>query len=103
MKNILDGAMERRIDTGITTGGSICFHVLILAIGVCSLPCLAGAADVPQDTQAIRSPGETLNHENIEEGFKNPPDSAKPWVYWVWFAGGGRWSKEGAPTATRSQ
>jgi hypothetical protein len=33
---------------------------------------------------------------DLEKNFVNPPDSAKPWVYWVWFAGGGRWSKEGA-------
>jgi hypothetical protein len=32
---------------------------------------------------------------DLEKNFVNPPDSAKPWVYWVWFAGGGRWSKEG--------
>ena len=49
-----------------------------------------------QDTQAIGSPGSSLHYENIEAGFRNPPNSAKPWVYWVWFAGGGRWSKEGA-------
>ena len=32
---------------------------------------------------------------DMEKNFVNPPNSAKPWVYWVWFAGGGRWSKEG--------
>jgi hypothetical protein len=40
--------------------------------------------------------GAEEKYENIEECFVNPPDSVKPWVYWVWFAGGGRWSKEGA-------
>ena len=38
----------------------------------------------------------TTAAEPLENGFLNPPDSAKPWTYWVWFAGGGRWSKEGA-------
>ena len=33
---------------------------------------------------------------DLEKNFVNPPDSAKPWAFWVWFAGGGRWSKEGA-------
>ena len=33
---------------------------------------------------------------DLEKNFVNPPNSAKPWAYWVWFAGGGRWSKEGA-------
>ena len=37
-----------------------------------------------------------VSADDLEAGFVNPPDSAKPWVYWVWFAGGGRWSKEGA-------
>ncbi|WP_147676483.1 glycosyl hydrolase [Algibacter pacificus] len=25
--------------------------------------------------------------QNIEQDFKNPPDSAKPWVYWFWMSG----------------
>jgi len=37
-----------------------------------------------------------VSADDLEAGFRNPPDSAKPWVYWVWFGGGGRWSKEGA-------
>ena len=33
---------------------------------------------------------------DLAKNFLNPPDSAKPWVFWVWLAGGGRWTKEGA-------
>ena len=37
----------------------------------------------------------SLHADDLAAGFNSPPDSAKPWVYWVWFATQ-RWSKEGA-------
>jgi len=27
---------------------------------------------------------------DLEKNFVDPPNSAKPWAYWVWFAGGVR-------------
>jgi len=32
---------------------------------------------------------------DLEKNFVDPPNSAKPWAYWVWFAGGVRvkWSE----------
>jgi len=30
-----------------------------------------------------------VSADELAAGFVNPPNSAKPWVYWVWFAGGG--------------
>jgi hypothetical protein len=38
-------------------------------------------------------PGATAEEQGLEAGFTRPPDSAKPWVFWVWSGG---WSKEGA-------
>ena len=26
--------------------------------------------------------------DRLEDGFRNPPDSARPWVYWWWLDGG---------------
>jgi len=34
-----------------------------------------------------------INAQSLEKGFINPPDSAKPWVYWFWL--NGNLSKEG--------
>lgn len=34
-----------------------------------------------------------INAQTLEKGFNNPPDSAKPWVYWFWL--NGNLSKEG--------
>jgi len=28
-----------------------------------------------------------INAQSLEKGFMNPPDSAKPWVYWFWLNG----------------
>jgi len=56
--------------------------VVLMGLSLCgplsALPFASGAADVPQDPQAIRSPGASLKYENIEEGVANPPNSAKP-------------------------
>ena len=34
-----------------------------------------------------------INAQSLEKGFINPPDSAKPWVYWFWL--NGNLSKDG--------
>ena len=34
-----------------------------------------------------------INAQSLEKGFLNPPDSAKPWVYWFWL--NGNLSKDG--------
>ncbi len=40
--------------------------------------------------QGINSPEE---REKLEQGFRNPPDAARTWVYWFWI--NGNISKEG--------
>jgi hypothetical protein len=33
-----------------------------------------------------QGPGKTTDHFALESGFKNPPDSVKPWIYWFWMS-----------------
>src|SRR5512133_1441197 len=52
-------------------------------------------AGLPQPTRrgfgktlaAVPALGWGAGHSHLEEGFRNPPDSAKPWTYWWWLNG----------------
>ena len=43
---------------------------------VCSMVAALAAAETPSSAE---SP--------LEQGFRQPPDSARPWVYWFWLNG----------------
>ena len=51
--------------------------MVLMAFGV-SLPGVAAAGDAAEGT--VRRP-------SLEEGFRQPPDSVKPWAYWWWLKG----------------
>lgn len=48
---------------------------LLFALAACTILCATASAVAPM------APGES---GLSEQSFRNPPDSARPWVYWVW-------------------
>ncbi len=55
----------------------IIFTLFVITIAVCA-----------QSSNAIFPSSENnSNEKNLEQSFRNPPDNAKPWVFWLWING----------------
>ena len=59
------------------------FKSLLVACVWIAVAMIVGTAGTGPAAQNAQTSGEV----SLEEGFRRPPDSARPWVYWFWLNG----------------
>lgn len=64
---------------------SLKYIALLIAVALCYLACMS--------KKHVLVTAANNNDNYLEQGFKAPPDSVKPWCYWYWISG--NVSKEG--------